>query len=254
MKKLSVLLGLRDKTEKSWQAMLDDMFGKFKNKQGLFKGFRRTYVAIDTYADDPTKRGYEQVASTVKEQLTWFKDHVLDHFNITFAVEKTNASGVTVDLIVDGNNWGKYSTLELLRLKSILDSKMKAMVAELPIRKETTIWTPTTDENYNGRDIFQSPLDEGYAKTTLKRVEIIQDPHIKEAPNRAPVTQQIDTQVNIGKYTNQDFSGEFTNKQRADIQVKYDKLYTAVIESLETANNTEIQESDLGQKVLDYLF
>lgn len=252
MKKLSVLLGLRDKTEKSNQSMLDDMFQKFKNKQGLFRGERRTYHALDGYADDPTKRGYTAVASTVAEQLEWFKKYTLDYFNITLSVEKTNATGIKAKLVVDGNDWGEYTTLELLRLKSILDGKMKAMIAELPIRKETVIWTPTDDANYEGRSIFQSPLDEGFSKTTIKESYILTDPHPDK--NRQPQVAEKSTQVNVGAYTSQEFSGEFTNKQRADLQVRYDKLYTAIIEALETANNAEAQESDLGEKVLNYLF
>lgn len=251
-KKLSVLLGLRDKTEKDFQHMLDDFLAKFKNKQGLFKGERRTYQAIDNYADDPGKRGYTAVASTVKEQLDWLKLHTADFLGITFSVEKTNASGVKAKLEVDGQDWGEYSTLELLRLKSILDSKLKAMVAEIPIRKETVIWTPTADSNYQGRDIFESPLDEGFSRTTIKESYILTDPH--PDLKRQPQVGEKGTIVNVGKYTTQEFSGEFTNKQRADLQVKYNKLYTAVIEALENANNIEAQTSDLGDKVLDYLF
>lgn len=251
-KKLSVLLGLRDKTEKDFQHMLDDMLSKFKNKQGLFKGERRTYQAIDGYADDSTKRGYTAVASTVKEQLDWLKLHTADFLKITFSVEKTNASGVMSKLVVDGKDWGEFSTLELLRLKSILDGKLKAMIAELPIRKETVIWSPTNDENYAGREIFQSPLDEGFARTTLKESYILTDPHpdLKRPPQVGEKSRIVDT----GKYTTQEFSGEYTNKQRADLQVRYNKLYTAVIEALENANNIESQTSDLGDKVLEYLF
>lgn len=251
-KKLSVLLGLRDKTEKSYQSMLDDMFGKFKNKQGLFRGERRTYQAIDGFADEPSKRGYTAVASTVREQLDWFKKYTLDYFNITLSVEKTNADNVTAELVVDGQNWGTFTTLELLRLKSIMDGKMKSMISEIPIRKETVLWTPTQDANYSGRDIFESPLDSGFSKTTIKESYILPDPHPDK--NRQPQVAEKSTQVNIGNYSTQEFSGEFTNKQRADIQVKYDKLYTAIIEALETANNVETKESELGEKVLNYLF
>lgn len=253
-KKLSVLLGLRDKTEKNQQHMLDDMLQKFKNKQGLFKGERRTYDPIDGFADEPSKRGFTAVSSTVKEQLDWYKKYSADPFKVTFSVEKTNAGGITADLVVGGKNWGPYSTLELLRLKSILDGKLRAMINELPIRKETVIWGPTQDANYSGRDIFESPLDTGFAQTTLKEDYILHDAqHSAETP-RQPQVANKSTKANIGKYTIQEFSGEFTNKQRADLQVRYDMVYTAVIEALETANNAEVQESDLGDQVLNFLF
>lgn len=79
MKKLSVLLGLREKIEKNFSNMLDDMHGKFKNKQSLFKGFRKTYNSLEGFADDPSKRGFQNVSSTVDEQLAWFKDNTQDY-------------------------------------------------------------------------------------------------------------------------------------------------------------------------------
>lgn len=253
-KKLSVLLGLRDKVEKSFASMLDDMFGKFKNKQGLFQGQRKTYTPLDGYADEPSKRGYTMVASTVAEQLAWFKEHTLDYFNITFGIEATNASGVYANLIVDGKNLGEYSTLELLRLKSILDGKFKALLTELPIRKETVSWAITNDANYTGRQIYESPLETGFSKTTLKESYILNDPHANTDNKRQPMVAEKSTQVNIGSYTAQDFSGELTARERAEYLVKYDKLYKGVIEALETANNVEEKDSDLGTKVLDYFF
>ncbi len=252
-KKQSDLLGLRDKLEKSFQAMLDDMVTKFKNKQGLFMGERKTYKALDGFADEPTKRSYTNVASTVKEQLNWFKKHTADYLKTTLSIEKTNATGLKAELIVDGKSWGEYSTLELLRLKSILDSKFRHMIDELPIRQESQIWKITTDSTYTGRDVYETPIDSGFSKTTLKETIIVHDPHA-DKPGRQPVSANIDKQVNVGEYTIQNFSGAITNLERATFKVKYNELYTAVIEALEKANNAESVESDLGDKMLDYMF
>lgn len=252
-KKQSVLLGLRDKTEKNYANMLDDMLQKFKNKQTLFKGQRRTYQAFDGFADEPGKRGFTKVSSTVTEQLAWFKTYVKDFFDITFSIEKTNSTGITADLVVDGQNWGKFSTLELLRLKSILDGKIKGMIAELPVRAENQIWDLSKDAIYEGLGVYENPIDVGNAKTTLKDTIIVNDPHA-DKPGRAPVSAEKTTQVDIGKYTSQDFSGELSMLERAQMLVRYDKLYTAVIEALENANNVESTNSELGDKVLQFLF
>jgi hypothetical protein len=251
--KLSVYLGLRDKTEKTFGASIDDMLTKFKGNQGLFQGYKKTYVSKDGYADDPTKRGYKRVASTVAEQLTWLRDTVKDHLRITLSIEKTNAKGVYADLVVDGTNWGSYSTLELLRLKTVLDGKIRELLKEIPVRKESVIWTPTKEENHTGRDIFESPLDAGTTKTTLKETKVVNDPHIKDSPNRPPVTEVVTTQVETGDYTTQDFSGEHSMLQRAEILKRYDVLYTAVIKALAEANDAEVEESDLGEKAFAFI-
>jgi hypothetical protein len=255
LKRLAVYLGLRDKNEKDFTNMLNDMTSKFKNKQGIFMGFRNTFVPEEGHPDMPENRKFQAVSSTVAEQLDYFKEHTRDYFNTVFAIERTNAGGVTAELIVNEKSWGTYTTLELLRLKGILDSKLKLMVQDLPIRPETVIWEKTNDPVYAGRNIYESPLDRGKTKTTLKRIVIINDPHIADSPHpRQPMTQQIDTPVNTGEYTKQDFSGAITNKERAGLEVAYNQIYKGVVAALEAANSAEIKESDLGDKVLDYLF
>lgn len=255
MKKQSVLLGLREKLEKSFGGMLDDFISKFKNKQGIFQGHNNTYEALEGYADDPTKRSFQKVSGTVAEQLAWFKKYTPDYFTTVLSIEKTNSTGIKAKLVVDGKEWGEYSVLELLRLKSIMDGKLRVILSELPIRDEKVHWLPTTNKDlYDGREVYETPVSENHSKTTLKRTVIVNDPHIKEAPNRPPVPSQIDEQVNIGKYTQQKYSGEITMLERAVILAKYDKVYTGIIEALETANNTEAQTSDLGDRFLDYMF
>lgn len=254
MQTLSVALGLRDRLSKTMSNMFSDMIQKFTNKQAMFRGQRRTYVPEDGFADDPSKRGYTHVESTMEEQLKWFKEHSREYFKNTLSIEKTNSTGIVVELQVGDEVWGKYSTLELLRLKSILDGQMKHFISEMPTRKESQIWTRTSDPNYAGRNVFETELLQGYSKTTLKRTEIVSDPHIKDSPTRPPVTQQIETQVNIGKYTTQDFSGEMSIREKADILVKMEKVYQGVVRALEKANGAKVEESDLGDRFLDFLF
>lgn len=252
-KKLSVLLGLRDKIEKTFSNMLDDMAGKFKNKQGLFLGYRKTYQALEGYADDPAKRGFQNVASTVGEQLHWFKEHTRDYFETIFSIERTNAVGdAKAELVVFGETWGIYTTLELLRLKSVLDGKIKSMINDIPVRSESHIWELSQDDVFQGREVVETPKDSGFSRTTLKESYILTDPHPDKS--RQPVVASKDTIVNIGKYTTQDYSGAYTMRQRAELLVKYDLLYKAVVEALGNANNVETVESNLGTKVLEYLF
>jgi len=255
--KLSTFLGLRERVEKTFQNGIEELFQKFKNKQGLFKGERKTYTPIEGYADEPTKRSWKSVASTVKEQYNWLVTHSKDYLEVVFAIEKTNSLNIAkADLIVNGNNWGTYSTLELLRLKSLLDGKLKSIISEAVIRNEDTTWKLSNDEAFVGRNIFETPVESGFSKTTLKETYIVFDPHIKEGQvnNRPPVTAEKTTQVNIGEYTSQSFSGELSIRERAELLVKYEKLYQGVISALETANNIDITPSDLGTKSIEFLF
>lgn len=219
----------------------------------MFLGYRKTYQAIEGFADDPGKRGFQNVQSTVGEQLEWFKTHTKDYFDTVFTIEHTNSLGnAHADLVVQGIKWGDYSTLELLRLKSILDGKIKNMIGDIPIRSEAHTWTPSEDDVFKNREVVETPIDNGFTRTTLKETYILTDPHPDK--NRQPVVASKDTIVNTGKYSSQDFSGAFTLRQRAELLVKYDLLYKAVVEALSVANNVDTVDSDLGGKVLNYLF
>jgi hypothetical protein len=255
-KKLAVSLGLRDKVEKDNTNMLNDMTAKFKNDQGKFLGFRNEYTALTGHPDDPTQRKSQVVVATVKEQLDWFKEHTKEYLDTVLSIEKTNAQGVKAPLVVGGDNWGEYTTLELLRLKGILDGKVKAMIQLIPIRNEGQRWKATTDPIYDGREVFEDEKIVGRTKTTIKRTVIVDDPHQTANPNivRPPVTQSIDTPEETGEFAKQNFSGAWTNRQRAQLEVSYNTLYKGVIEALETANSIQLSESDLGDKVLGFLF
>lgn len=254
MQKQGVLLGLREKLEKTFGGMLDDFIQKFKNKQGIFQGWNKTYDSLEGFADDPTKRSFQKVSGTVSEELDWFKKYTADYFTTVLSIEKTNSTGIKSSLVVANANWGEYSVLELLRLKSILDGKLRVIISELPIKDEKVIWAKTTKDYYGNRDVWETPVVEGFTKTTLKRTEIVNDPHIKDTPNRPPVAVQFETQVNVGHYTEQKFSGEITMLQRAEILARYDQIYNGIIEALASANNTDAQESDLGKKFIEFLF
>jgi hypothetical protein len=253
-KKLSVSLGLREKVEKDFTNMLADMLRKFDNKQTMFMGLKNTFEALEGEPDMPENRKFQSVASTVSEQLSWFVEHSKDYFDTVLSIEKTNATGISAELVVKGVSWGKYTTTELMRAKSILDSKLRTMISKLPIRSETQLWEKTTSAEFAGRDIWETPIDRGFTKTTTKRIEIINDPHIKDAPGRAPMTQQIDTPKNTGKYTKQSFSGEVTNRERALMEVRLNDIHKGIIEALENANNAEVVPSNLGDKILGHLF
>ena len=155
-KKQSVLLGLRDKLEKTNNNMLDDFLSKFKNKQEIFQGHNKTYVPMDGFADDPTKRSFRKVSSTVREQLEWLNEYSSDYLSTVFSIEKTNSTGIKSELVVDGESWGEYSVLELLRLKTIMDGKLKTILHEIPIRDEKVLWQQTTQDYYGKREVWET--------------------------------------------------------------------------------------------------
>lgn len=257
--KLNVLLAKTEHSSGSYKKMVADYLAFFKGQQGQFRGIKKTYTPNPDTVDIPSERGAIKVVTTVGEKLAWFEDTAKEHINNLFAVEATNASGeATATLVVDGVTFGIFTSLELLRLKSLLeDANLEAMYANIPVRSDSEIWDANTQEEYSDREILQSPLQEGIKKSIMKTQYILEDPnvqHLKDASRYVPQVASKDTVLELGKYTVQGFSGESTHRKRAEILKRRSKLLSAVVEALKTANEAETVQSQLtAEKLFSYL-
>jgi len=262
-KKLNLYLALTDKLKIDYKNLLNDYNKFFSKSAGSFLGEKRTYTPKDGTMDEPSKRGLKRVVTTVDEKLEYFIETSNDFINKLFTQEKTNASNVAkANLIVDGNDWGEYTSLELLRLKSLLDSpelgKIYDVLINIPTRSDSEIWEKTQNDEYEDRNIYETSLLKGISKTTIKTEFILDDPNLgklKDTSSYTPVKSVKTDILELGDYTAQKFSGEWSHRERAASLERRSKLLTSVIDALKRANDTEIIESSLtGNKIFGYIF
>lgn len=257
--KLNTLLAKTDHSASQFKQLISQYVAFFKTKQGEFKGIKKTYNPKEGTADEPSMRGNVNVVTTVGEKLTWLEANSADHIDNLFSVEATNASGkITAPLVVDKVNFGDLSSLELLRLKSLLETgDLEAMYANIPVRPDSENWEPTTEDQYKSRQVFEGPETSGVKRSIVKENYIMTDPnvpHLKDTSKYTPVVGTKDTVIELGDYTLQHFTGEYSHRQRAEILARRSKLLSAVIEALKVANDKETVKSSLTAKVLfDYI-
>ena len=257
--KLNVLLAKTDHLASQYAGMLKDYIKFFKNSQGAFHGEQRTYTPREGTIDEPNKRKNILVQTTVGEKLEWFENNAKDYVDALFSVEATNASGLAkAELIVEDESWGEFTSLELLRLKSLLDhNDLKGLFEQLPVRSDAIIWSKTEHEMYRGREIYETSIQEGVEKTTETTSYVLEDPNLSRLKDGAAYTPQIaskKTVVELGDYTYQSFTGTTSPRHKAEIMQRRAKLLTAVIEALKLCNEVEAQKSELtAEKVFGYL-
>ncbi len=254
--KLSVLLAKTDHLAASYKQGIKDFLQFFKDKQAAFRGETKTYIPESGTEDYPSERGNKLVVTTVDEKLQWLEETNKEFIDALFSQEATNAAGIAkAELIVDGENFGSYSSLELLRLKSLLENgELEQMYANIPVRSEDEEWTPTKAEQYHTRRIYEGKKVEGDKKTTLKENYILHDPNLKEGVNHTPTIATKSTIVKLGSYTIQKFSGDWSHRERAELLRRRTKLLSATIEALKNANDVEaIQSSMTSDKLFKYL-
>lgn len=255
---LNVVLAKTDQGAGPFKAIQEDYLRMFKDNDAAFKGVRKTYDPAPGTMDNPSMRENKQVVATVKEKLDWFTDFVKDHVNGLLSVEATNATGKTkANLTVDGVNFGMLSALELMRLKSIVDSgTFLNMYANLPVRNDAEIWNPSKNDQYIKREVFETELREGPSNTTDKRSYILEDPNIGKLTGGqySPVRAEETTVRVVGNYTQQFFSGQYTSLQRAEILSRRHRLLVALTEALKVANQADAVESQLkAESLLSWL-
>ena len=263
MSKLNLLLALTDKLRVDYKNLVNDYTKFFSKNTGAFLGEKRTYIPKEGTVDDPSKRGLKLVTTTVKEKIDYFIETSSEFINKLFSQEKTNAVGLAkANLIVDGEDWGEYTSLELLRLKSLLESsdlgKINDLIENIPVRSDSEIWYETKDNEYLGRDIFETEIIKGVSKTTVKTEYILEDPNVgklKDNVNYIPQKAIRNDVMELGDYTMQKFTGEWSHRERSFTLLRKSKLITAVIDALKRANDVESVKSDLtSEKIFNYIF
>ena len=255
MMKMNTLLAKVDHISSSVNQMVRDYAAFFKTKQGAFKGEKNTYVAREGFLDKPEKRSLVRVTTTVQEKLSWFEDKFIPYLKELFSIEATNSYGAyRVELKVGDVSFGHLSAPELMRLRNILTSKeLDSMYQNIPVRSDAKIYEACTDEEYEGREIVQTPISKSVERTTEKEEVILKDPNIDPAHLPANYRAAIITRskmVEVGDSTHQEFTGEWTQHKRAELLKRKSELLSAITVALKEVNEVEAQKSNLDAEAL----
>jgi hypothetical protein len=256
---LAVRLGLTEQLAKSFQNMVSDYLHYFNKNANDFEGEKKTYSPREGQLDDPSMRANKLVVTTVKEKLDWFKKTAVGYLQAVFDVEATNASGTAkAELVVGGKSWGEFTSLELLRLKSIVESgTFTEMLTKIPVVSDSVEWFIAAADEYAGRAIFEQAKVTGVKKTTVKESYILTDPNVAsgKVTNYSPQLGTKDSILELGDYTHQKFSGATTHRKRAEMLQRRTDLIASIAVALKKANEVPAISSGLSaEKVLTYIF
>ena len=264
--KMNTLLGITDHAQAVANKEISDYTAMFKSKGGQFVGELKTYEPHEGFPDKPTEHSNRQVATTVDEQFQYMLNDKDAHtgalpkyLKLLFSIEATNSMGAKrVPLIVDGVTLGNLTAVELMRLKNILTmGPLDEMLKNIPVRSDSKRWSKSGGD-YANREVYETDLVRSVDRTTIKTQEILKDPNIdpKNLPSnyRAAIVERPQT-IEMADQTRQEFSGEWTQTQKAYLLSRKSLLLNAVIAALKEVNDTEAAEANLDvDAMLNYMF
>lgn len=257
--KVNSKLAQRDHSIAQQKAMVEDYCQFFSKKQGSFRGIKKTFVPKDGFLDDPNYIADVKVVTTVQEKLNWFNRQTKLFLANVLDVEATNSDGAqTIELKVDGVSFGNLTALELMRLKGILtDKSLDKMYANIPVREDNKVWSPSDNGEYEGREIFQDPLVSGQTRTSENEEIILKDPNVdpQHLPSnyRAQTTTKRHTVI-TGDYTIQNYTGEWTHQRRAELLRRKSAIIEAINLAITELNGIECKSTNLDvDGIVDFL-
>lgn len=254
--KMNTLLAKAEHLQAQFNQAISNYAGLFKNKQGMFRGQRKTFAPKEGFPEDPSKICNIQVATTVDEQWDWLIKNILKpFFEEQFSIEATNSIGAKkVPLIVDGVNFGNLSALSLMRLKTLLSNcTLLDMYKNMPVRSDSEVWTKSQQPDYADRAVYETPMLSGVTRTTENQEFIMKDPNLD--PAHLPANYNAKTTIKkvtleTGDYTMQNYSGEWTQTQKAQLLAKLSRIQGAIITAMKEVNDVETVPSDLDVDAL----
>lgn len=250
--KLNVLLAKTDQLAAIIKANIGDTIDKFKNKQTLYRGERKSYKERSPEYADPNQELDKGVNSTVGETLAYLFKLADNFLSAKLDQEATNCSNTAkAELIINNESYGEFTTGELMALKGFFEQQIfKDMLGNMPTMSLSERWSKSYSPEYERRAVFESPIQKWMAKVT----EVYQVPHFDPQGKQPAVIVNEKKTIEVADVERQLFTGEISHVEKAYMIARLSEITIAIKEALERANSVEVVKSNLNiKKLFQYL-
>ena len=243
MSKLCQIVAIEKGVKSKATRVETDLYHTLEKRQ-LFSGLSRVYTPKDEEDGDklPSEHQVVQVKSEdVIKELSETLTRVMD---VTATKDAANTRA-KADVKVDGQAvLTDVPVTTLMFLEKELE-KLIAFIGRIPVLDPTQAWNYDT-----ARGVYVSDPVETVRTKKVPRNHVLYEA-TKEHP--AQVTA-YNEDVLVGYWKKIEMSGAMPADRLRDISSRIDRLRTAVKFAREEANGLEVDDVEIGEKVLDFLF
>ena len=212
-------------------------------KPSILAGISRTYRPKDEEGEQlPPESTKVQIKA--EEVIKQTVDILTQLFDVTATKDWANCDA-KADVVVDGQVLLTQvpATYLLFLEKQLVD--LHTFIKKLPVLDASETW------------VFDASAD-AYATEPVQTLRTKKVPrnHVKaEATDKHPAQVEVYYEdITVGYWRTVKFSGALPAKRLNELVVRVEKLQHAVKFAREEANNLDVKDQKLGEKVLGYLF
>ncbi len=226
------------------QLIIQETLKTFNEKQSLFYGFLKKY---EPYAEDAQGLPEEskELDDTVPNKLNYALKNFISYLDCIATKEATNAVA-TAPLVINGEVIHEALPATLLLA---LENKMKGVRPVLEALPTLTKGVEWKKDPSRGENIYIAR--ESRTQRTVKEPKFrVLYEATKEHP--AQIEKWMES-VAVGEFVLQQWSGNITSAEKAQIIERFDEVLRAVKKARMKANSTEIVKTNIAKKLFDYV-
>ena len=242
MPKLNQIIAIEKGSKNQTHASITSLYQKLE-KGELFDGIHRTYRPKDDDGDTrPEERKNVQMTSAgvVKEA----KEHLVSLFDVTATKDWGNTEA-KADIVVDDVTLVEGCPVSFMLFLEKQMKDIRAVISKIPVLDPAQNWT--------WDDKVEAYVAEEYQTTSTKKVP--QNHILAEATEHHPAqVQMYHTDEIVGYWTTKISSGAMLQADRSEMLERLDKIQAAVKFSREEANGLKVENQEVGENILGYIF
>lgn len=211
-------------------------------KRELFSGFSRIYTPKDEEGEQFPPEG-THIQQRVDDHLKDASAALTQLFDVVATKEWGNVVA-KADVVVNGKVLVAQAPVPYLLFleKSLVD--WRTFVTKLPVLDPAEVWTYDADNSRNRTEL----------KKSFKTKKVPKSMIAAPATDRHPAQVHLyNEDVTIGWWEKTDFSSAIPARERDLLVERANVLIDAVKSAREAANNTEITQQKVAQKLFDFL-
>lgn len=245
MTKQHELLAVEADVQGQYKTITAETRKVFKNDH-MFKGFIKTLTMFDEKDSALNAEERSPIATTVNERLDYTGKAISRYLDVVLQKEATNQKAVA-DIVIDGTVIAKdVPATFLLGLENKL-REIRVLYENIPTLDMSMEWEQAADL---GKDIWRQK----YPEEALKTKKQFQHQILVEPTEHHPAQiEKWEEQVPVGKYVKKNWCSMITSTRKAELLGNIDKLSSAVKKARQRANSTEVEKTNIGNKLMLFI-